>query len=65
MQAGDLVLVKLQPYRQSLVALRKNKKLGLICFGLFNIVAKLCLVEYKPELLAYARIHSVFHISLL
>ena len=29
LEVGDLALVKLQPYRQSSVALRKNQKLSL------------------------------------
>ena len=65
LQVGDLVLVKLQPYRQNSLALRKNQKLGLRFFGPFRIIAKLSPVAYKLELPAYAKIHSVFHISLL
>lgn len=32
LQVGELVLVKLQPYRQQSVALRKNQKLGMRYF---------------------------------
>jgi len=35
---GDLVLVKLQPYRQQSLALRKNQKLGLRYFGPFEVM---------------------------
>ena len=35
---GELTLVKLQPYRQHLVALRKNQKLGMKYFGLFEVI---------------------------
>lgn len=35
---GDIVLVKLQPYRQHSLALRKNQKLGMRCFGPFEIM---------------------------
>ena len=33
LQVGDLVLVKLQPYKQHSAALRKNHKLGMRFFG--------------------------------
>nr|KYP34828.1 Retrotransposable element Tf2 [Cajanus cajan] len=47
LKVGDLVLVKLQPYRQHSVALRKNQKLGLRYFGLFPIVQRVGSVAYK------------------
>lgn len=40
LEVGDLVLVKLQPYRQQLTTLRMNQKLGMRYFGLFPILAK-------------------------
>jgi len=64
-QEGNLVLVKLQPYRQHSVALRKHQKIGLTYFGPFKINLKLSLVAYKLELLVEAKIRNVFHISLL
>jgi hypothetical protein len=62
---GDMVLVKLQPYRQMFVANRVNNKLGLKYFGPFPIVAKIGSVAYKLQLPSTARIHPVFHISQL
>nr|KYP63732.1 Transposon Ty3-G Gag-Pol polyprotein [Cajanus cajan] len=62
---GELVLVKLQPYRQHSVALRKHQKLGLRYFGPFPIIKKIGSVAYKLLLPASAKIHSVFHVSLL
>ena len=47
LQVGDAVLVKLQPYRQNSVALRKNQKLGLRYFGPFKVVNKISAVAYK------------------
>jgi len=64
-EEGELVLVKLQPYRQHSLALRKNQKLGLRYFGPFRITKKIGTVAYRLELPETARIHNVFHISLL
>jgi hypothetical protein len=65
LQVGDLVLVKLQPYRQQSVALRKNQKLGMRYFGPFEIIARVGEVAYKLKLPEHAKIHPVFHISQL
>nr|KYP47677.1 Transposon Ty3-G Gag-Pol polyprotein [Cajanus cajan]KYP47690.1 Transposon Ty3-G Gag-Pol polyprotein [Cajanus cajan] len=62
---GDLVLVKLQPYRQRLVALRKIQKLSMCYFGPFEVVEKIGEVEYKLQLPDTVRIHPVLHLSLL
>ncbi|PNX64913.1 hypothetical protein L195_g054267 [Trifolium pratense] len=64
-QVGELVLVKLQPYRQQSVALRKNQKLGMRYFGPFEIIARVGNVAYKLKLPDHAKIHPVFHISQL
>ncbi|WVZ01635.1 hypothetical protein V8G54_027704 [Vigna mungo] len=65
LEVGDLALVKLQPYRQQSLALRKNQKLGLKFFGPFEVVEKIGAVAYRLQLPDTAKIYPVFHISLL
>nr|KYP75484.1 hypothetical protein KK1_008222 [Cajanus cajan] len=65
LKVGDLVLVKLQPYRQHSVALRKNQKLGLRYFGSFPIIQRVGSVAYKLQLPPTSKIHPVFHVSRL
>ena len=62
---GDLVLVKLQPYRQHFITLRKHHKLGMRFFGPFPMLEKIRNVAYKLKLLESTIIHHVFHVALL
>jgi len=59
---GDLVLVKLQPYRQHSLALRNNNKLTMRYFGLFEIINRIGTVAYKLKLPPIAVIHPMFHV---
>ena len=62
---GELVLVKLQPYRQSSVAKRLNPKLSRRYFGSFPIITRIGVVAYNLGLPPSSRIHPSFHVSLL
>jgi len=62
---GDLILVKLQPYCQTLVAFRKNQKLGMHYFGPFEVLQETGTITCKLKLPPTAKIHPLFHISLL
>jgi len=62
---GDMVLVKLQYYRQNWVTLRKNQKLGMRYFRPFPIIKKVSPIAYKLLLPNHAKIHPVFHCSQL
>ena len=62
---GDLVLLRLQPYRQSTVAARHSHKLSKRFYGPFPALARIGQVAYQLGLLESSRIHPVFHISVL
>ena len=60
-----MALVKLQPYRQHSVALRKNQKLGMKYFGPFEVVDRIGTVAYKLKMPETAHIHPIVHIFVL
>jgi hypothetical protein len=64
-QIGDWVLLKLHPYCQQIVFKRVHQKLATRYYGPYKIVDKIGLVAYRLQLLEEARIHPVFHVSLL
>ena len=49
-QVGDEVYLKLQPYRQSSLALRKNLKLSSRYYGPYPVISKVGTVAYKLQL---------------
>ncbi|KAM0057208.1 putative nucleotidyltransferase, Ribonuclease H [Helianthus debilis subsp. tardiflorus] len=62
---GDWVFVKLQPFRQHSVRLQRHYKLGRRFFGPYQILERIGPVAYKLQLPPEARIHNVFHVSML
>ncbi|GKB89285.1 ty3-gypsy retrotransposon protein [Tanacetum coccineum] len=64
-QEGDYVFVSIQPYRQKTLAKRRYEKLSPRFYGPYRILRKVGLVAYKLELPPDARIHLVFHVSML
>jgi hypothetical protein len=64
-QQGDLVLLKLQPFRQLSLRHHSSHKLGLRFYGPYKVLERLGPVAYRLELPATSHIHPVIHCSLL
>ncbi|XP_026442644.1 uncharacterized protein LOC113342264 [Papaver somniferum] len=64
-EVGDMVYLKLQPYRQASLALRKSFKLQAKYYGHFKVIQKVGNLAYKLLLPPGSRIHPVFHVSQL
>ena len=62
-KVGDLVFIKLRPYRQSSLARRRFEKLSPRFYGPFQVLKTIGKVAYKLDLPQDARIHSTFYIS--
>ena len=62
---GNWVYLRLQPYRQGSVAWRSNTKLSARYYGSYEVIGKVGEVAYRLKLPTDAKIHPVFHVSLL
>lgn len=59
----DFIFLKLQPYRQISVAVRKNLKLAAKYYGPYKVSRRIGGVAYELELHVRSKIHPVFHVS--
>lgn len=57
--------LRLQPYKQTSLAVRKTLKLSPRFYGPFEIMDRVGTVAYKLKMPSYSKIHPVFHVSLL
>lgn len=64
-QPGDLVLLRLQPYRQQTVRHRVSQKLSKRYFGPFPVLRRIGSLAYELKLPPSSRIHPVIHVSQL
>ncbi|CAA0825193.1 Eukaryotic aspartyl protease family protein [Striga hermonthica] len=62
---GDKVFVKFRPFRQRTLFRSMNTKLAPRFFGPFEVEARIGAVFYRLKLPGTARVHPVFHVSLL
>lgn len=64
-EVGDLVFLRLQPYRQSSLKRSGSEKLKPRFYGPYPIVRNVGTVAYELDLLVDSKIHNVFHVSCL
>lgn len=62
---GDLVYLKLKPYRHISITRRKNHKLSTKYYGLYQVKKRIGKVAYELSLLEGSSIHPVIHVSQL
>ena len=64
-QIGDMVFLKLQPYRQVSIARERVQKFAAKYYGPFRVKDKIGSVAYQLEFPADVQIHDIFHVSRL
>lgn len=65
LEVGDMVYLKLQPYRHTTLSLHRCLKLHSKYYGPFRIIQKVGHVAYKLLLPEHCKLHPTFHVSQL
>jgi len=65
LQVGDMVYLKIQPYRHTSLSIHHSLKLHSKFYGPFRILEKIGKVAYKLLLPEGCQLHPVFHVSQL
>ena len=65
LEVGDMVYVKLQPYRHTSLSIHKHLKLHSKYYGPFKVLEKIGRVAYRLLLPEGCKLHPTFHISQL
>lgn len=61
-EVGDWVYLKLLPYRQTSIEVKRSLKLSLKFYGPYRVTQKVGNLAYKSDLPSGSKIHSVFHL---
>ncbi|XP_059070502.1 uncharacterized protein LOC131860144 [Cryptomeria japonica] len=64
-EVGDMVYLRLQPFRQSTLKKSGAEKLKPRFYGPFKVIRRVGIVAYELELPTSSRVHNVFHVSRL
>eukprot|EP00253_Pinus_taeda_P033608 PITA_33608 len=64
-EVGDMVYLRLQPYRQSSLKQKGAKKLKPRFYGSYRVIRRVGQVAYELELPQGSKIHNIFHVSCL
>jgi len=64
-EVGEMVYLKIAPYKLKKLAKRFNQKLSPRYYGLYEVLQRIGVVAYKLKLPEDTRVHPVFHASLL
>ena len=64
-EVGDLVYLRLQPYRQSMLKQKGAEKLKPHFYGPYRVIRRVGQVAYELELPQGSKIHNIFHVSCL